>query len=109
MLLEDEKIKEVIQSELFRSKILKKIREIHVNRHKILERLKGKVLKRTEFDYLIDNNLDNSKDMVEEFNKVLYKQSKLPSSVRAFIHDFCIVEFIESFKELKKDEENINN
>jgi len=87
-----ETVKDLINDDKFLKFISVRLIEIEDNRKKILrESGKGASLKKGPYDYLSEKKLLNPESIKVEFIQISMKTSSLPSIVREYIDNLCLV------------------
>ena len=76
-------VSKLIDSQQFIAYVDAELYSIRKARHEITK--KHAMLRRSAYDYLVDNKMDTGKDIAVLLKGVLSKKSSLPSSVRSFI------------------------
>lgn len=101
-------VEDVIKSQEFEGELTNQLSTMRLD----VERAKNKILrnggltKRIMLDRIDDMTVS---DVIEEFEKILLRNSDLPSAVRGFISSLCGSVFAKVFSKMKQNEAKQDN
>lgn len=101
-------VEDVIKSQEFEGELTNQLSTMRLD----VERAKNKILrnggltKRIMLDRIDDMTVS---DVIEEFEKILLKNSDLPAAVRGFISSLCGSVFAKVFSKMKQNEAKQDN
>lgn len=101
-------VEDVIKSQEFKGELTNQLSamRLDVERAKKKILIKGGLTKRIMLDRIDDMTVS---DVIEEFEKILLRNSDLPAAVRSFISSLCGSVFANVFSKMKQNEAKQDN